>query len=196
HREPRRGCARADRGRARDHPGSVDGEGRRARRSDAGGAAMTPGHNGAGQKAEAGRNNIARFFVKHRQGASALLVLTLGAGYAGYQRMPKRKDPDIPVRIGLAICPWPGISADKVEELVTRKMEEAVSGNSKIEKIESTTRDGVSVLLVHLEEGVSDTVEQFADIGQRVTHIGDLPNAAGPVTWVSDFGDTAPLTLT
>jgi multidrug efflux pump subunit AcrB len=148
------------------------------------------------QKVEAGRSNIARFFVNHRQVASALLVLTLGAGVAGYQKMPKRKDPDIPVRVGLAICPWSGISADKVEELVTRKMEEAVSGNSKIEKIESTTRDGVAVLLVHLEEGVSDTVEQFADIGQRVTHIGNLPNGAGPVTWVSDFGDTAALMLT
>src|ERR1700730_770249 len=147
-------------------------------------------------KVEAGRSNIARFFVNHRQVASALLVVTLGAGVAGYQKMPKRKDPDIPVRVGLAICPWSGISADKVEELVTRKMEEAVSGNSKIEKIESTTRDGVAVLLVHLEEGVSDTVEQFADIGQRVTHIGNLPNGAGPVTWVSDFGDTAALMLT
>ncbi len=143
-----------------------------------------------------GRYNIAAFFVRHRQVAWALLVLTLMAGIAGYQKMPKRKDPDIPVRVGLAVCPWPGISADKVEELVTRRMEEAVSGNSKIEKIESTTRDGVAVLLVHLEEGVSDTVEQFADIGQRVTRINNLPNGAGPVTWVSDFGDTAALMLT
>ncbi len=142
------------------------------------------------------RSNLARFFVRHRQVASALLVAALAWGAAGYQKMAKRKDPDIPVRIGLAICPWPGITADRVEELVTRKMERAVSGNSKIEKIESTTRDGVSVLLVHLDESVSNTVEQFADIGQRVTHIGDLPQGAGPVTWVSDFGDTAALMLT
>ncbi len=149
-----------------------------------------------GPQGEQGRSNIARFFVRHRQVAWALLVLTLASGVAGYQKMPKRKDPDIPVRIGLAVCPWPGIAADKVEELVTRKMEQSVSGNSKIEKIESTTRDGVAVLLVHLDESVSDTVEQFADIGQRVTHITDLPNGAGPVTWVSDFGDTAALMLT
>ncbi|HWE24882.1 MAG TPA: efflux RND transporter permease subunit, partial [Myxococcales bacterium] len=147
-------------------------------------------------KVEAGRNNIARFFVNHRQVASMLLVLTLGAGVAGYQMMPKRKDPDIPVRIGLAMCPWPGISADKVEELVTRKMETAISGNAKIEKIQSTTRDGVAIVLVYLDESVSDTVTQFADIGQRVTNINDLPNGAGPVTWVSDFGDTAALMLT
>ena len=39
----------------------------------------------------------------------------------------------------------------------------------------STTRDGVSVVQVHLHDSVADTVEQFADIGQRVTHISDLP---------------------
>jgi multidrug efflux pump len=140
--------------------------------------------------------NIARFFVQHRQVAWALLVAMIAWGVAGYSHMPKRKDPDIPVRIGLAVCPWPGITADRVEELVTRKMEQAASGNSKIEKVESTTRDGVAVLLVHLHDSVADTVEQFADIGQRVTHIPDLPQGAGPVQWVSDFGDTAALMLT
>jgi multidrug efflux pump len=153
-------------------------------------------HNEHGGAEQAHRSNLARFFVRHRQIAWALLVLTLAAGVAGYQKMPKRKDPDIPVRIGLALCPWPGISAEKVEELVTRKLEEAVSGNSKIEKIQSTTRDGVAVLLVYLDESVSDTVEQFSDIGQRVTHLTNLPPGAGPVTWVSDFGDTAALMLT
>jgi multidrug efflux pump subunit AcrB len=140
--------------------------------------------------------NLARFFVQHRQVAWALLVLSLAAGVAGYKRMPKRKDPDIPVRVALAVCPWPGVPADRVEELVTRKIEQAAAGNSKIEKIESTTRDGVSVVQIHLHDSVADTVEQFADIGQRVTHLSDLPPGAGPVTWVSDFGDTATLMLT
>ena len=145
---------------------------------------------------EAGRFNLSRYFVEHRQVAWALLVSMLAWGVAGYANMPKRKDPDIPVRVGLAVCPWPGITADRVEELVTRKIEEAAAGNSKIEKIESTTRDGVAVVLVHLDDSIADTVLQFADIGQRVTHIPNLPEGAGPVTWVSDFGDTAALMLT
>ena len=152
---------------------------------------MTHGEQG-GQES----HNLARFFVEHRQVAWALLVAVMAWGVAGYSKMPKRKDPDIPVRVGLAVCPWPGISADRVEELVTRKIEQAVSGNSKIEKVVTTSRDGVAIVLVHLDDKVSDTIEQFADIGQRVTHIPDLPNGAGPVTWVSDFGDTAALMLT
>jgi multidrug efflux pump len=140
--------------------------------------------------------NLARFCIQHRQVAWALLVLSIAAGIAGYQKMPKRKDPDIPVRIALAVCPWPGVPADRVEELVTRKLEEAAAGNSKVKKIESTTRDGVSVVRVHLYDDIADTVEQFADIGNRVTNISNLPTGAGPVNWVSDFGDTATLMLT
>ena len=140
--------------------------------------------------------NLSRYFVEHRQVAWAILVSMLAWGVAGYANMPKRKDPDIPVRVGLAACPWPGITADRVEELVTRKIEEAAAGNSKIEKIVSTTRDGVAVVLVHLDDSIADTILQFADIGQRVTHIPNLPEGAGPVTWVSDFGDTAALMLT
>ena len=140
--------------------------------------------------------NLARFCVQHRQVAWALLVLSIAAGIAGYKGMPKRKDPDIPVRIALAVCPWPGVPANRVEELVTRKMEQAAAGNSKVKKVETTTRDGVAVMLVHLHDDIADTVEQFADIGNRVTNISDLPAGAGPVKWVSDFGDTATLMLT
>ena len=83
--------------------------------------------------------NVARFFTHNRQIAWVALLATLVMGVFGYMNMPKRKDPDIPVRVALAITPWPGISADKVEQLVTRKIEQAVTGNSKVDRVESTT---------------------------------------------------------
>ena len=110
--------------------------------------------------------------------------------------MPKRKDPDIPVRVALAITPWPGISADKVEQLVTRKIEQAATGNSKVDRVESTTQDNISVVQVRLLDNIKNTQQEFQDIGQRLNQITDLPDGAGPITWISDFGDTAALMLT
>src|SRR5271169_4677209 len=129
--------------------------------------------------------NVARFFVNNRQIAWVALFATLAWGVFGYMNMPKRKDPDIPVRIALAITPWPGISADKVEQLVTRKVEQAVTGNSKVDRVESTTLDNIK-----------NTQQEFQDIGQRLNQVTDLPDGAGPITWISDFGDTAALMLT
>src|SRR6185369_9235829 len=140
--------------------------------------------------------NIAQFFVNNRQIAWVALFATLAWGVFGYVNMPKRKDPDIPVRIALAITPWPGISADKVEQLVTRKVEQAITGNSKVDRVESTTQDNISVVQVRLLDSIANTQQEFQDIGQRLNQITDLPPGAGPITWISDFGDTSALMLT
>jgi multidrug efflux pump subunit AcrB len=140
--------------------------------------------------------NLARFFTHNRQIAWVALLATLAWGVFGYLNMPKRKDPDIPVRVALAICPWPGISSDKVEQLVTRKIEQAVTGNSKVDRVESTTQDNISVVTVRLLDNIQNTQQEFQDIGQRLDQINDLPQGAGPITWISDFGDTAALMLT
>jgi multidrug efflux pump len=141
-------------------------------------------------------NNIARFFTQNRQIGWVALAATLLWGVFSYMSMPKRKDPDIPVRVGLAIAPWPGIASDKVEQLVTRKIEQAATGNSNVERVESTTQDNVSVVLIRLLDSIENTDQEFQDIGQRLSQITDLPEGAGPITWISDFGDTAALMLT
>lgn len=81
-------------------------------------------------------------------------------GIYGYRNMPKRKDPDIPVREAVAICPWPGVSAAKAEEVVTRKMEAKIAENSYLHQpgtgfdfgIRSVTLDGVAFVYVQLAE--------------------------------------------
>src|SRR5574337_1121659 len=76
--------------------------------------------------------NTARFFTEHRQIAWVLLLATVAWGWYGYTHMPQRKDPDIPVKVAVAICQWPGVSAEQVEQLVTRPMEETIAENPNI----------------------------------------------------------------
>ena len=129
-------------------------------------------------------SNVGRFFVNNRQIAWVALFATLAWGVYGYTNMPKRKDPDIPVRIALAICPWPGISADKVEQLVTRKVEQAVTGNSKVDRVESTTQDNISVVTCRTAPAPSP--------GSAISAI--LPRSCSPwpvqvfQTWKSSYG--------
>ena len=110
--------------------------------------------------------------------------------------MPQRKDPDIPIRQALVLCPWPGASAEKIEQLITRRMEEKVAENVKVEKIESNTRTGITAVFITLVEGLPDTGKEFDDIKLKLDTISDLPDGAGPINFVKDFGDTAALMLT
>jgi multidrug efflux pump subunit AcrB len=125
-----------------------------------------------------------------------LLLGTVLWGIYGYNQMPQRKDPDIPIRQALALCPWPGASAEKIEELITRRIEEKVAENVKVDKIESNTRTGITAVYITLVEGVKETGKEFDDIKLKLDSINDLPSGAGPINFVKDFGDTAALMLT
>jgi multidrug efflux pump subunit AcrB len=148
--------------------------------------------------------NLARFSVENRAISWVFLIAITGWGVLGYARMPKRKDPDIPVRQAVAICPWPGVEAQKIEQMVTRRIEGAIAENSAIHPagagtnygIRSVTLDGVAIVYVQLAERLADPAKQFSDINLKLNSINDLPAGAGPIQLESDFGDTAALMLT
>ncbi len=148
--------------------------------------------------------NSGRFFTEHRQVAWVLLLGTVLWGVYGYRSMPQRKDPDIPVRVAVAVCPWPGGTTVDVEELVTRPIEQKIAENTHIHPasasdygIKSLTLPGLSIVYVQLDENVADAKKQFADINLKLDALsGRLPQGAGPINFQSDFGDTAALMLT
>jgi len=141
-------------------------------------------------------HNTSRFFVETRHIAWVLLIATVAWGAYGYLTMPQRKDPEILVRVAVAVTRWPGSSAEKIENLVTKKIEAKMAENSKVTKIESISRTSVSVVYVTLDEKTKDTAKEFDDIKMKLDSIHDLPDGAGPITFIKDFGDTAALMLT
>ena len=94
------------------------------------------------------------------------------------------------------ITPWPGASAEKVEELVTRDIEKTVSSNSNVSRVESVSRTNVSEVTITLSDSLKSTGQVLDDIGERLAGITDLPQGAGPINYQRDFGDTATILLT
>ncbi|MGB6831206.1 MAG: efflux RND transporter permease subunit [Terracidiphilus sp.] len=155
----------------------------------------------AHQKSEEERiandRNVPRFCVENRQITWVLMAGVILWGVFGYYQMPKRKDPKFGATRAAVVCPWPGVPADKVEQLVTKKIEAKIAGNVKILNIQSVSRSNLSVVQIALEEStVSDVNKQYDDIALRLNTINDLPDGAGPVTFLRDFGETAALMLT
>jgi multidrug efflux pump subunit AcrB len=150
------------------------------------------------------RRNIPRFFVEHPHISWMLLVGVLVWGWFGYSSMPQRKDPEITVRVGVAACPWPGATAQQVEQFITRRIEDVAAENKTIHPgtdadygIKSISLPGYSFVYVQLDEGITDTKRQFSDINLKLDALNaQLPQGAGPITFQSDFGDTAALMLT
>src|SRR5712692_3591369 len=141
-------------------------------------------------------HNTSRFFVETRHIAWVLLLAVCIWGLYGYLNMPQRKDPEIPVRVAVAVTRWPGSSAEKIENLVTKKIEAKIAENGKLTKVQSISRTSVSIVYVTLDEGTKDTAKEFDDIKGKLDGIHDLPEGAGPINFIKDFGDTAALMLT
>ena len=148
--------------------------------------------------------NLPRFVVEHPQISWVLLVGVLAWGWFGYKSMPQRKDPDIPVRVAVASCPWPGATAQQVEQFITRPIEDSAAENKTIHPgtaadygIKSVSIPGYSYVYIQLDESIVDTKRQFSDINLKIAALNSqLPQGAGPITFQSDFGDTAALMLT
>jgi multidrug efflux pump subunit AcrB len=148
--------------------------------------------------------NVPRFFVEHPQVSWVLLVGVLIWGWFGYKSMPQRKDPNIPVRVAVASCPWPGATAQQVEQLITRPIEDTAAQNKWIHAgtpadygVRSISLPGYAYVYIQLVDNVDDLKRQFSDINLKLNALsGQLPQGAGPITFQSDFGDTAALMLT
>ena len=147
-------------------------------------------------------HNWARYFTEHRQVGLILLLATFVWGFFGYHQMPKRKDPNIPVRVASAQCSWPGATAEQVEQLVTRPIEQTVALNSTLKPsspsdfgIRSLSFPGLSVVYIQLNDDVKDKEKQFSDMNLKLNQM-NLPKGAGPIQFNSNFGDTAALMLT
>src|SRR5712672_1707445 len=148
--------------------------------------------------------NVPRFFVEHPQVSWVLLIGVLIWGWFGYHSMPQRKDPNIPVRVGVASCSWPGATSQQVEQLITRPIEDTVAQNKTIHAgtpadfgVRSISLPGYSYVYIQLIDDVDDLKRQFSDINLKLNALNaQLPQGAGPITFQSDFGDTAALMLT
>lgn len=155
---------------------------------------------GLGKKSDAEliatTHNMSRYFVEQRHVSWILLIAVLCWGVYSYCTMEKRKDPLFTNFYAVAVCPWPGASAEKIEQLVTRKIEEKISENLKVSEIKSDSRSSVSIVNIKLDERVRNSAAEFDDLALRLQDIHDLPEGAGPIRFLKDYGDVTNMMIT
>ncbi|WP_202526010.1 efflux RND transporter permease subunit [Sneathiella litorea] len=147
-------------------------------------------------------HNTARYFTENRHISWVLLLAVFMWGVYGYLSMPKAKDPAIGVRVASVITSWPGADATKIEQLVTRPIEQQIALSSTLHPVSSTkfavkslTLPNLSIVQIQLEETLEDTKAAFNEIDLNLKALS-LPEGAGPIQFNDGFGDTAAILLT
>jgi multidrug efflux pump subunit AcrB len=145
--------------------------------------------------AASGHGGIARYFVEHREVAWVALVAVLVWGAFSYTLLPQQEDPTIPKRIAMLVTQFPGASPQKVEELVTEKLEEKIAELDSIEEIRSQSRSGVSVIKIVQNPASKAVVLQEWDRIRAKMREATLPDGCGQPYLNTDFGNTITLLL-
>ncbi|MFN6961170.1 MAG: efflux RND transporter permease subunit, partial [Rhodocyclaceae bacterium] len=92
-----------------------------------------------------------RLLANHPLANIAFVVVLLMGAYA-YSTMPREQDPEIDFNWVMVTTVLPGASAEDVEKRVTKPLEDAIKGVADVRFSSSSSREGVSNILVRFRE--------------------------------------------
>ncbi len=132
------------------------------------------------------RNSRLTLFI-----AGALMII----GGFSYFQLPAREDPKILIREAVVTTRFPGMSAQRVERLITKTLEEAISRVPEVEEIRSVSLDGTSIMHAEVADKYFDLDRIWADLRNEIdAATPDLPQGTAKPIVNDDFGDVAVVT--
>ncbi|MDD4456126.1 MAG: efflux RND transporter permease subunit [Syntrophotalea acetylenica] len=134
--------------------------------------------------------NITRAALDKTRITYVALVVVALAGLFSFKSLPRDEDPGFVVRTAQVLTYFPGASPERVEQLVTDKLEKVIQEIPEIDYIDSESKPGVSVIFVNILERYKNMRPIWDNLRRKVQRAtGDLPDeVVGP--FVNDeFGD-------
>jgi len=127
--------------------------------------------------------------LKNRVTIVALSALVL-AGVQAYYSLPRAMDPGFTIRVAQVVTRMPGASPERVEQLITDRIEQVVQEIPELDSVTSTSRTGVSIVTVQIREEFRDMRPIWDNLRRKVDRIRpDLPANAGAPSVNDEFGD-------
>lgn len=147
-------------------------------------------------------------FLLKKRSFTALLILTLllGGTFSLFA-IPKESTPEVVIPIGFVTTTLRGASADDTEKLVTNKLEDELGNLENLDKLNSISREGVSLVTVqflasaNLDKSMQDLKEAVDRAKVELPREADQPVVTRlnfsdqPILIVSVSGDYSPAGL-
>jgi HAE1 family hydrophobic/amphiphilic exporter-1 len=132
-------------------------------------------------------------FMARVLGAPRILFLALFtliiAGVYSFNTLPRELNPEIEIPIITVTTVLPGANPLDVEELITNKLEKEIDSIVEIDKISSSSLEGVSSIVVTFVTS-ADPDKALTQVKEKVDLVTDLPNdATTPRVAKIDFND-------
>jgi multidrug efflux pump subunit AcrB len=139
---------------------------------------------------------ITDFSIEKDRVTVLFLMIMAVAGLFAYLTYPKQEDPSIQIREAVVWAYFPGMPPSRVEDLITRKLEEQIRLLGDVDYIESDSKRGMSFMHVVARDEVPVLKTLWRDLRDKLHDVTPhLPTGTiGP--FVNDeFGLTAVATI-
>ena len=126
--------------------------------------------------------NLAEFSIKKSRIVISVLMVVLVLGASFYGILSRDSMPPYTIRVASIVSSFPGASPDRVEELVTDKIEKVAQELPELKLVKSTSRTGLSVVQVELQISVEskDLQAVWDRLRRKLSSIQGLPANVQP----------------
>ena len=117
--------------------------------------------------------NIGKFSVNNPVLLNILMISLLLMGAFSLSRMPREQFSEVPFYFVNILIPYPGVSAEDMETLVTIPVENEMQGLDELDEIQSVTAEGLSSLQIRFNSGISsgEFDKLFQDVRTRFSKV-------------------------
>jgi len=126
--------------------------------------------------------NLTRHAIDRRAVTFVALAAIAVSGVLAYRDLPRAEDPGFIVRNAIVKTRFPGAAPERVELLVTDKLEKAIQEIPEVAHITSESRTGQSIVTVEARESVTDLRPVWDRLRRKVDQAAAaLPEGISPV---------------
>ncbi len=135
--------------------------------------------------------NIAKFSIEKNRITFTILLVVLVMGLTLYQSLPRDSMPPMTIRVASIISQFNGAGPERVEQLVTDKIEKVCQELPELKELSSTSRSGLSVVSVSLKDDVKpeDLQSVWDKLRRKLNAIQGLPQNVIPNLDDDGIGD-------
>jgi len=126
--------------------------------------------------------NLTKFSIDKNRVVLSILAVVMIMGIMFYKSLSRDSMPPYTIRVATIVSSFPGASPERVEELVTDKIEKIAQELPELKKVSSTSRTGLSIVTVELRMDVApDELQPVWDrLRRKLTSIKGLPSNVKP----------------
>lgn len=141
-------------------------------------------------------SGLARFAIDNARFLWLLIAVSVLGGLGAFATQPRQEDPEIALRSAQVVTQLPGLSPERIEQLITRPIEDAIKSIAEIKDIKSISTTGMSIVAPEVDERFSDLDPIWADLRNKMDDLAaSLPQGAYGPNVNDDYGSVSVVTM-